>query len=86
MLDDKGLASFKAEVASGDIKLWVGRCLVWVRDSGEVLDDTFASLLIESLSISFFTNLKRRANMAFVEFEIGFTMNFSCEFSILGVW
>jgi len=58
VVDDEGLASIEGEGASVDVELWAGWCLVWVRDTSEVLDDSLTCLLVETLGVSLFANLK----------------------------
>lgn len=58
MLDDEGLASNEVKATSVNVELWGGRGLVWVRDAGEVLDDTFTSLLVKSLGVSLLADFK----------------------------
>lgn len=86
MVDDKSLACIKGEGTGVDVQLGVGWCLVRVRDAGEVLDDAFTGLLVESLGVSLLTNFERSTDVAFVEFKSCLGVNFPCEISILGVW
>jgi hypothetical protein len=59
---------------------------VWVRDSSEVLDDTFSCLLVESLRVSAFADLKWCVDEALIELKVIVLMNLLSESSVLSVW
>ena len=58
VVDDESLASIEGEGPGVDVELWVGWCLVWVRDTSEVLDDALTCLLVKTLGVSLFADLE----------------------------
>lgn len=82
MVKYDGSALVEGQLTGVDVHLWVGRGLVGVRDTGEVGNDSSASLFVKSFDITAFANFERGRNVALVEFETRGLVDGSGEVSV----
>lgn len=85
VLNNDVLASFKWDGSSVDVEFTVCGFLIRIRDTGEVGDDSSSSLLVESLDITAFTDLKRGGDVAFEELKAGIFVEVLGKVSVFGV-
>jgi len=85
LLDDDGFALGKVHGAGVDVEVTVGWFFVGIRDTSEVLDNSFTGLLVESFDISLFTDFEGGRDVTLVERHTSFRVNFPGEVSVLGV-
>lgn len=85
VLNDESLGGFLGELTGVDVEFGALGGFIGVGDTSEVLDDTFTSLLVESLNISLFANFEGSGDVAFDEVETSIFVDLSGEISVLGV-
>ena len=85
VVQDDGLALGEGELTSVDVHLGGTGGLVWVGDTGEVGDNTSASLSVKSLNVTAFANLEGGRDVALVELKTSSLVDGSGEVSISGV-
>jgi hypothetical protein len=86
MLKNEGNRLIKSLLTSVDVEVTVWWGLVWIGDTSEVLDFTSTGLLVETLNISLFTNLKGGRDVALEEWETSGLVGCFGDVTILGVW
>lgn len=69
-----------------DVHSRIGRDLVWVRDTSEVLDFSSPSFLVKTFNISAFTNFKRGADVTLIERNSHLLVNVLSKVSVFDIW
>lgn len=85
VLDDKVNASWNVVLMGRDVDLRVFGCLIWVRDTSEVRDETSTGFLVQALGVTLLGDLKRDVSMDLEEGEAGLFVYFTSGLASLSV-